>query len=1172
MLGTSLTNLYSVNPSSRYDVSLCDVVDGGLDVFWDGGTLYHRRMLKPVWLYVAISAVSVYLVSVIAQNITALLLGEPASGGTASEGGRWAWAVRAAEVTVVGGVLGCSVLPLLVNDSLLLWDELAYAWFMLAYVALHAAFMAYKVRFDRDNRARHFLTFNLITGILLLLTLSIYNTLANPYVGILLVMLAMRCFYKVLDVSLAERGACLDLEAAVMVFDAAGMLLTHYVGFRRSFMFGFDGDTSFVIVCLFSWGCLGGHQFSRFCSASDASCFGCIANSFENQEYISDVTGVIYFCECNSGAYFDSSSGVACRVCSCPPNMYASTPCQDAAAPVCSDCTSCFPGFYASSQCSYSSNTGCTACKDCAPENYLSGGCTGPDDSACTAFRKCGANEYETNGCNEQLKDRECATCPGCPIPGQFRVNCGGKYSGDCTYCTQRCISITTVNRYTPDCQSTTCRQAEPYCSLQSEYVFLTAFSNFDRECLGMDSYMQQYNYIEQDTLIMNWVEDIQCMLPFISSCVRQRVEDRVMVVNGMTFSRCSCKAGYRVQMYSVDEVDLACLKSEFPPVVTEIDGQDVSVIPYYFCKRCPPMTYSEASDIGCKTCPLGSSPNADQTSCEPCALGTINVWSIEMNAYVCLPCEPGTYQNERNQYQCKPCGWDQYSGYGETSCHFCLGPANHTSDHVKCALVCQGRCEYWNSTTQSTDYVGLSGRTRVCPDLSPSSTCVACDSVACATDSLRVFDAASYTDKNMNCSMCSGVFLSADYDCEEGVFIMDTATSLYGCRPCQALPFQMCPLEFVQRYNFHGAMVRFTRVGCTTFVRGVPDNVPNYGRCVDCKMALSQLPNSSSPACGLSEYMDGCGCQNPSALNDSDCVVSPSCAPCFANPPSNAVVSFNDMDVSCQLDCLPGYTGISVNDVCVDTCILVSCDGTSVAIPCLPPLLQRCERCVNVYNRQDSLYRLGTYDHGMNFIDRRYGQRMASFENLMIMDVTRVDNRLCVRGNKYVDELTGEGASSYSDQDGFKFPVQCFWDETDDTHKLAYRDSLPSMQLENKFAPKGSPQWYSDSITYAEIHNPKVSGLGETYIRMKLFSNPKTLHLPDLKVYPTVTLERSCGLDQMQLCAFSSTYVDPTNSNVSDLFDGDPSTGYRTINVALQDTLLFDLGAARGRQGKGGK
>lgn len=243
-------------PSTVYDVSLCDIVDSRLDVYWDGDMVRHRRMSMSVWLYVAISIVTVYLVSCIAQNLTSLLVGVQAAAETES---LWVWLVRLVEVAVVSTVLGLSTLPMLWNDSLLLVDELSYLAFMLLYVSVHFAVMCYKVWFDRENRRRHFLTFNLITGVLLLLTLAIYKTMANPYVGILLVMLTMRCFYKLLDMHLMDWDMVrlgyigLYLESLLMLLDVFAMLFTHYVGFRRGFMFGFDGDVSFVIVCLFSW-------------------------------------------------------------------------------------------------------------------------------------------------------------------------------------------------------------------------------------------------------------------------------------------------------------------------------------------------------------------------------------------------------------------------------------------------------------------------------------------------------------------------------------------------------------------------------------------------------------------------------------------------------------------------------------------------------------------------------------------------------------------------------------------------------------------------------------------------------------------------------------------------------------------------------------------------------
>ena len=251
-----------VDPAGVYDVSVCDAVGERLDVLWDGERAFHRRMVTPTWLYVVISLTSIYLVSCTAQNLSHLLFQDQQKTAIPIHPESYLrWTARAVEVGGVAATVGLSMGYTLAGSELVLNEEIAYAVVMIVYIAVHFAVLSYKVlTTDAKHRVAHFLTFNLNTGILLLLTQSVYKTLANPYVGILLVMLTLRSFYKLLELQVGRwaegkevRSDELACETLLLLFDATVVALTHYVGFRRSFLFPFEGDSSFVVVCVFGW-------------------------------------------------------------------------------------------------------------------------------------------------------------------------------------------------------------------------------------------------------------------------------------------------------------------------------------------------------------------------------------------------------------------------------------------------------------------------------------------------------------------------------------------------------------------------------------------------------------------------------------------------------------------------------------------------------------------------------------------------------------------------------------------------------------------------------------------------------------------------------------------------------------------------------------------------------
>lgn len=230
-----------------YDISLCDVVDSRLDVLYlnmDNKVLF-RRNTTSIWIYVLVSIVSVYLVSHIAQNVSTLL-----NQGSEVIDTRHGWMFWVEAGTILASLIAI-LIPCLFEMVLVTDLEFAYCIFTICYVFLHSCYYTYKVLFMDDRSTM--LTFNLITGTLLLLTQGVYHTIANPYSGILLLMLSLRCFYKLLETSEGKGTTFRALHTFFLLLDATLLILTHYIGLRPTFLFRFSADVSFVIMLLFSW-------------------------------------------------------------------------------------------------------------------------------------------------------------------------------------------------------------------------------------------------------------------------------------------------------------------------------------------------------------------------------------------------------------------------------------------------------------------------------------------------------------------------------------------------------------------------------------------------------------------------------------------------------------------------------------------------------------------------------------------------------------------------------------------------------------------------------------------------------------------------------------------------------------------------------------------------------
>ncbi len=609
-------------------------------------------------------------------------------------------------------------------------------------------------------------------------------------------------------------------------------------------------------------------------------------------------------------------------------------------------------------------------------------------------------------------------------------------------------------------------------------YIYSTAYFTFDTVCAPRTPLMLSHQYRSDETVpIMTWVEYQYCMSPFHRYCTVNRIFMTTIVSGGHAFAQCACRAGYYVKFQNSE-----ALTEEETECLTD-DGKTLTT--YYMCVHCTAHTYSTDYDIGCKYCPPGQQPNKEQTGCEDCPRGTKLQLLPDQGTnvvYVCVPCEPGTYQDGPPEIDyCKPCPFDQYSGYGETSCHYCDGATNHSINHIDCVLSCEGYCEYWNSITPSTKYSG----DKVCPDREPNSTCVDCGSPVCAV--LKQ----SPTHVVLNeCKYCVALGFNSitKQDVGKGLlFVNQSDVPGFSYLSCAALPFEVCNNDFRQNLSNDPQYALFGRYDCQGFSRGESNPPPRYGSCFDCYSLTS--------TCLDMEYVESCQCSNASAEDQEACTPQQHCGTCFPVVSPNAVIYKETERLSCQVTCQDGYTGISLEEVCTEPCGDVpTCGGVTFPIPCSPPRKAYCEECINTHTNIDGLIvGAGAYSMEVNWIDKIANSRIGSFENLMILKrAVAFENTLCVRGNRVVGQIHGFGSASYNslaDPMKFLFPTRCYWDGN-----LTWQDNLKLLPLENRFTKPGTPQWETDAITYAIPHND--SQLGDTFLFLKLFTETKTLNI----------------------------------------------------------------------------
>lgn len=180
--GTESANRLIVSNASIYDISMCDLVIGQMDViYWRGNLHFDFHLFLPDWLYIMLAACVLYLVISLGQNI-ARIMGD-----------------KDAVTMPIFTELVCSFVTIVIltlhdmnrvfvanHDKDLLWYLVAY---IIVYVIRHG--------WDLLQNDNYVYTFNVILATLILVTGRLYCSFENPYATIYLVLLSTRWFHKI---------------------------------------------------------------------------------------------------------------------------------------------------------------------------------------------------------------------------------------------------------------------------------------------------------------------------------------------------------------------------------------------------------------------------------------------------------------------------------------------------------------------------------------------------------------------------------------------------------------------------------------------------------------------------------------------------------------------------------------------------------------------------------------------------------------------------------------------------------------------------------------------------------------------------------------------------------------------------------------------------------------
>ena len=211
--GTNSVGRVVVANASIYDISMCDLVQGQLDViYWRDHLYFDYNLYLPEWAYILTALAVLYLVVSLGQNIARIMGDEKA-----------VTMPLLTEVVALGQV----VLLLSLHDPMRIFvadhDRLMF-WVVLSYLVIYLARHAFEIVMDK-----YVYTFNIITASLMLVTARLYCSFETPYTTVMLVLLLTRLGHKIH----APRRS--PMERFTVAADCVVLALHYRFSFRQSF-------------------------------------------------------------------------------------------------------------------------------------------------------------------------------------------------------------------------------------------------------------------------------------------------------------------------------------------------------------------------------------------------------------------------------------------------------------------------------------------------------------------------------------------------------------------------------------------------------------------------------------------------------------------------------------------------------------------------------------------------------------------------------------------------------------------------------------------------------------------------------------------------------------------------------------------------------------------------
>jgi hypothetical protein len=211
--GTESASRVVVSNSSIYDISVCDLFQGQLDViYWKGKLHFDFNLYLPEWAYILTAIAVLFLVISLGQNIARTMGDQQAV--------TMPWVTEFVCLAQVVLILSLhNPLRIFVADH-----DRAMLVVILAYIATYWLRHLLDMYLDR-----HVYTFNIITGTLILVTARLYCSFETPYTTVFLVLLLTRMSHKL---QMQNQSPWTKLTT---VADAILVALHYRYSFRSSF-------------------------------------------------------------------------------------------------------------------------------------------------------------------------------------------------------------------------------------------------------------------------------------------------------------------------------------------------------------------------------------------------------------------------------------------------------------------------------------------------------------------------------------------------------------------------------------------------------------------------------------------------------------------------------------------------------------------------------------------------------------------------------------------------------------------------------------------------------------------------------------------------------------------------------------------------------------------------